>query len=226
MRQLPQDAIKTQETIDENTDSTKWTSFCVMALTGLFNVGLQGMMSMVEALQLMVFLPILKVSMPANAAKVFDALTQIAAFDIIEIGDYVESILKLLPTDPVNEKYESIGLESLYFINNLGSFTFVLLVYFTMIAAWLLLGISFVLNIQQAKKLQTKLGRKIFWNKGIGLVKESYLVVVICASISLSYNFVFSDTGKQVQIWSTLIILSFYIILPIFVLIKVACYFS
>ena len=183
-------------------------------------------MDMVEALQLIVFLPILKVSMPANAAAVFDTLSQIAAFDLIEIGDYIEEILKLLPTDPVNEKYESIGLESLYFINNIGSFTFVLLVYFAMIAAWLLLGISFVLNIQQAKKLQTKLGNKIFWNKGIGLVKESYLVVILCASIALSYNFILSDTGHRVQIWSSLIILSFYIILPIFVLLKVACNFS
>ena len=41
---------------------------------------------------------------------------------MFEIGEYVNNALELLPTDPVNEKFETIGLESLYFINNLGSF--------------------------------------------------------------------------------------------------------
>ena len=54
-------------------------------------------------------------------------MAAIAAFDFFEIGDYLNDWLELLPTDPLSEKFETIGLESMYFLNNLGTFAVVLL---------------------------------------------------------------------------------------------------
>ena len=45
---------------------------------------------MINALQILILLPLLKSSIPANASMVFGQLTKIAAFDIFEIGDYVD----------------------------------------------------------------------------------------------------------------------------------------
>ena len=54
----------------------------------------------------------LKASMPANAGIVFRRLAEIAAFDYLEIGEYVDELLELQPTDPVNHQMETLGFET------------------------------------------------------------------------------------------------------------------
>ena len=46
---------------------------------------------------------------------------QIAAFDIIEIGEPLDNLLDLEPTDPINENFEAVGFESIYLLNNMGT---------------------------------------------------------------------------------------------------------
>ena len=70
----------------------------------------------------------MNVYVPANAGMFFKELTAIAAFDYFETSEFIEDLLDLLPRDPINEKFESIGLESVYFMNNLG--TLLLLIIF------------------------------------------------------------------------------------------------
>ena len=77
--------------------------------------------------------------MPANAGMLFDSLSDIAAFDFFETRDFVNGFLALLPTNPVNEKFESVGIEDLYFINNLGTLAIVILVYLILILILLFL---------------------------------------------------------------------------------------
>lgn len=82
---------------------------------------------MVNALQIIIILPLFNASMPANAGMVFKYLTQIASFDIFDIGDYVDEYLQLEDTDPVNIEFETLGFDSQWFINNIGSFYIYLL---------------------------------------------------------------------------------------------------
>ena len=63
----------------------------------------------------------------------------IAAFDLFDIKDYLDLILDLEPTDPVNAKLETLGFESLYFLHNLGTFTVVILGYTLLVILWFLL---------------------------------------------------------------------------------------
>ena len=88
----------------------------------LMGVGLSYVFEMLRVLQIAILLPLFKSNIPANSGMVFSVINKIAAFDVFEIGEYVDEFLDLLPSEPVNEKFETIGLESLYFINNLGSF--------------------------------------------------------------------------------------------------------
>ena len=71
----------------------------------------------------------------------FVRLTNIAAFDFAEVGSVIfpgfpeidgliNMALELPPSEPLNERFEASRIESIYFINNLGSFYFILMIYF------------------------------------------------------------------------------------------------
>ena len=65
-------------------------------------------------------------NMPANTGAFFKFLTEISNFEIVETNDFMTDLFDLPHENPINEKFEAIGLESRYFINNLGTLAFVL----------------------------------------------------------------------------------------------------
>ena len=84
---------------------------------------------------------------------------------MVETGEYVDEWLDLLPTDPVTFKLETIGLESEYFVNNLGTFFFILQIYVLLALIWLIICVfAFVCSARLLRKLKTKIGKKLFWN--------------------------------------------------------------
>ena len=91
-------------------------------------------------LQMIVLLPLLSTSMPANSGMFFGGLSSIAAFDVFEIGDYADEYLELLPSEPISEKFEAIGMESTYFINNMGSLFLALCFDLFLILVWMVLN--------------------------------------------------------------------------------------
>ena len=74
----------------------------------------------------MILFPLMAVSMPANTGIFFDQLMAIAAFDFFETSEFLTELSDLLPKLPINEKFDTLGFETVYFINNLGSFSVVL----------------------------------------------------------------------------------------------------
>ena len=58
---------------------------------------------------------------------------RIAAFDIVEIGGFLDNVLSLEPTQPLNENFEAVGFESIYLLNNMGTVAF--LFFFWILAA-------------------------------------------------------------------------------------------
>ena len=46
---------------------------------------------------------------------------QIAAFEIIQIGDFLDEQLGVPSTQPVNNNFDAIGLDSIYLLNNMGT---------------------------------------------------------------------------------------------------------
>lgn len=130
----------------------------------------------------------------------FNKMMQIAAFDVFEIGDYVDEYLKLLPTVPVNEKFEAIGFESLYFINNVGTFYFILVFYASLVLIYLLMSLldKILHDAKTLRKMKSALGKFIFWNKLFQMVVESILIISLAALISLKNKFVWDSFGELV----------------------------
>jgi len=77
--------------------------------------------------------------MPANTGGFFKKLMQIAAFEVLELGPYLDEYLGMKPSEPINEYFETMGLESIYFMNNLGSFTLVIVFKLLLIVIWAVL---------------------------------------------------------------------------------------
>ena len=163
----------------------------------LFSVGLQEMFVAISALQILILLPLLQTSIPANSGMVFEQLTKIAAFDILEIGDFVDEYLNLDPTEPINEKFDTLGLETLYFINNVGSFVFVMIFYLLALLVYFILACAGKLS-QKAKQLSIRLGAKLFWSSLITVVFQSFLIVTFCAFILIKYNLNFDSLGLKI----------------------------
>ena len=53
----------------------------------------------------------------------------IAAFDIIEFHEFYDPALGITPSGPLNPNFNTLGFESLYFINNLGSMALAYVIY-------------------------------------------------------------------------------------------------
>ena len=68
--------------------------------------------------------------MPANAQMFFSQINKIASFDIIDIDPFINKVLNLNETEPVNANFEAIGFQSIYFLNNMGSLIIGFLIYF------------------------------------------------------------------------------------------------
>ena len=74
-------------------------------------------------------LPLFQLEVPASANMLVEILFQIAAFDIIPMEDFYDDLLDLEPQEPLSEKFEAVGFESVYFLHNMGSLIIAFLVY-------------------------------------------------------------------------------------------------
>ena len=106
--------------------------------------------------------------------------------------------MELTPEDPVNEKFETIGMESKYFINNMGSFFLALMFDIFLILLWLML-----MPVEKISKFVRKknrnLGNKLFWNSWIATIIQSFLNVTLCALITFKHKFILNGAiGENV----------------------------
>jgi len=129
-------------------------------------------------------MPLFTVTMPANAGMFFAQMMQIAAFEIIDTKPYLDEYLRLEPSDPVNANFEAVGLESVYFLHNLGTLAvaFVFFVAVSLFSALLVLCTNKKVN-HTGEKLQ----QKLFWGALINLVTESYSMLTVSCMINLRY---------------------------------------
>jgi len=104
---------------------------------------LNNIWSIINTQQLIVLFPLFDVTLPGNAKIFYQALMKIAAFEMFEIGDTVNELLSLEPTGAVNDNYETLGFESTYFINNVGTMLFYYLLFpALMLADWVIQKMS------------------------------------------------------------------------------------
>ena len=169
----------------------------MLVFNTLLGASMGAVFGMINSLQIIIILPLFDASMPANTGMVFQYLTKIAAFDLLEIGDFVDEFLELEQTDPVDNNFETLGFESQWFINNVGSFFIYLLWCFSNVVFYLLVA-ALNKTSGHCSRLKRKLGVAIFWNKLSMAIFESILVVGLSCFITFRHNFVSGSVGEQV----------------------------
>jgi len=153
-------------------------------VTILVSASLNELLGMVNAYQLILMMPLLMVTLPPNAGMYFAQLMTIAAFEVFDTKPFLDRLLRLEPTDPVNSNYEAVGLESLYFLHNMG--TLVLAFVFFMLEA----AVSLLCRSSSHRKIKEfgdKLHKQLFWGSFITLVTEAYSMLTISCMINLRF---------------------------------------
>lgn len=142
--------------------------------------------SMINTQQLIVFMPLFNVQMPANAQTFFNEIFKIAAFDIVEVEPYVNFMLHLNGTGPFNDNFDKLGFQSMFFLNNLGPLGIGFLIYFGACLFLLVLD-TFSPKSKRAATLSKSLYDQLFYNTITSIMLESYSIMSCCVLINLNY---------------------------------------
>jgi len=81
---------------------------------------------MIESMQVLTFMPLFDIRMPAIPTLVFGIFTEIAAFDYVEVSDYFEMAFDISDAKPIDQNFEALGYETTFFLYNMGSMLFLL----------------------------------------------------------------------------------------------------
>ena len=109
-----------------------------------------------------------------------------------------------------------MGIESIFFMNNLGTFTLVLIFNLMLVALWFLLSWPEKCS-KRLRKFKKRLGKHLFWNSWIVAVTESYLVVSLCVGVSLKHSLSFDSYGQTIQSIFCLTCILIYALLPVYI---------
>ena len=141
---------------------------------------------------------------------------EVAAFDIIEIGDTLDEWFELAPIEPDNPNFVTLGLESIYLLNNMGTLAIAYLIWFIAAGIFLIARWGRMEESKQLERVYRRLKRKLFYNSILSIFVESYSLISVCCLINLSY-ISFETFGLTIH---SVICISFFaalFILPIIV---------
>jgi hypothetical protein len=162
-------------------------------------------------------MPLFNIQTPGNAQTFFNVIFAIASFDFIDLDPTINKILHLNSTEPFNDKFDSLGFQRIYLLNNLGSMLLAFILYF--------LGILFLLIIDQfagqsewISKISQKLRNDLFNQHIVGIMIESYSILSVSCLINLNY-LRFGTYGEFVQsaacLFTLLALIGFPLVLTI-----------
>lgn len=166
--------------------------------------GLRRLLEMVGMLQLVSLLPLFHTSTPANVGMVWRVLWKIVSFNLFEVNDKVDDYLEIGIEDPINEKFETIGIMSKYFINNMGFAFFMIGFVILLVLFWaLFIGLSGC--SKNAKRCKKRLSKTLFWRPIIVMHFATNLIVILSAIITFKYKLEMEGARPDYQILACLI---------------------
>ena len=153
---------------------------------------------MINSEQIIICISLINVPLPASTLDFLKEIYSIASFDLIpNLGDMINSILGLLPTEPITQGLADLGFESDYIINNLGTIFFFFLSY--------PFAILLQLALQRCEKSSERvaranqyLKRSLYYNSFITGLNEGYSVLALSVLIGL-YNLNWDTPGTSIQ---------------------------
>ena len=186
-------------------DGTKLILSSNLVMNFFLAASLQQLWQMINTQQIIILLPLFRITLPSNIAIVFNLLMKIAAFDVIRTDGLYDQILDLPHTEPLTPNFEAVGFESLLLLYNLGSISLIALaLLLTMIGVHVLTYVP--TRFHRIHNFANKLEKALYWNSFIRIMTESFMVVLICCMINTSH---LSWLSVSEAINSTLVILIF-----------------
>ena len=185
-----------------------------MIINILIAASLQQLWSMINTQQLIVMMPLFKITMPANAGIFFAHMMSIAAFDFYDFTDIIHDNFGIEPTEPLDANFEALGFESQYFLVNMGSMAAFYLFFFTLVFVSLVLTMCCG-RCRRVEKVRKRLNRNVYWGHLITLMNESYSILIVCVLINIQ-TISFETTGQSVMSVLCVAFLIFSVIVPLF----------
>lgn len=155
-----------------------------LVLGFILSASLNQLLTMINTMQLVVMLPLFKITVPANAGMFFSQIMQIAAFDFFETGPYIDALLGLPPSEPLNANFEAVGFESLYLLHNMGTLFIAFVAYFTLVL--LAFFCQYICCCERVKYFGENLRKKLFFGSFIQIIFESYSILAVSCFINLT----------------------------------------
>ena len=145
---------------------------------------MQLIWSMMNALQIIVHLPLLSLSFPQNAKQMSFIFMDLAEFDVLPHGWLNPAFFNFDNPEPISEKFSEVGYDTSNFILNAGSV-------FWFIIMWVLLALAIkaIAKCFRSKPkimaFSEKVHRVVFFTLIIRIGLESYLELLISALINI-----------------------------------------
>lgn len=110
---------------------------------------------------------------------------EVASFDVLPMQDFYD---KYLPTPswdgPLNDRFDALGFQSLFFLNNMGSMVVGLLM--IPIQGFLLILLKPLTRFsRRITTIKNKIHASLFWSQQIILLNESFSIICMCALINV-----------------------------------------
>jgi hypothetical protein len=88
-----------------------------------------------------------------------------------------------LPSSALNDRFEQLGFETMYFHYNLGSLLIAFLALPLQLAVYVCL-IPLRPRVPRVEVWMRKMWISVFWNQTISTIVESYVILVICVALN------------------------------------------
>jgi hypothetical protein len=154
-------------------------------LNVVLSASLQQLWSMINTQQIIVLFPLFNLEMPANAQIFYGFIMELASFNILPMQDFYD---KYLPTpewdEPLNEKFNNLGFQSTFFLNNMGTMV-IGIAMIPLLSLLLLVLIPLSRHSKRIAKFKNKLQTSLFWSQQIILLFESFAMLCMCAFINI-----------------------------------------
>ena len=168
-------------------------------------------------------MPLIDVPLPANTLAFFKELNKIAAFEFYEnLGDDINSLLRLEPTGPLNDGFEELGFESVYVLNNVGTMTIYFISYPVLLLLLMALKGCESRNNLRVAKVQRSLRKYLFYNSLITALLEGCSVISLSVLIGLQ-NLRFDSFGMTIQSAACIFFGVFLVVTPLLLFVRTLC---
>ena len=191
-KQLPKGV--SEESLEEMAHSQSILFLAVILVLLGFAFWLNGEMvyfwTFLSMLQIVVYMPIIRVNLPPNAEIFLESMRHVAEFELFDSHAFINFFSKLvgLPEhddkNPNAEEYKGAGFTSLEFHENMG-YIFLMITFL----ALALLTIA-ILSIwkPKAKKILKKIEKKWVWSYTIRFISVCYIFTVIAYALASLEN--------------------------------------